>query len=372
MQNCVIIAELSELSCHDPFMLLVQVGILPIALKLATQKDAPKWNETVDRDPHGNFFDRFEWCQGLGVISEKINPLPLFIEDDGKVTGVFPLCLIRNSLRKSLESLPFSDYGGGPFFRKKTMLECPEFFGEFIYNIIELGSKKDCLNISIRRAYFQDLINRDMINKPVITDTNTCTFIISLQQGIDQIYKGLKKSRRVSIKEGKKRGVVIRQAEDLNDLQNYYEIYVHTMNRLKSNPLPYRFFEHIWKMFNPRNEVKIFMAEYNNKPVAGILQFIYKNVCYWTGNVSFEKYWDKRPTDVLLWHSIEWAVANDLELFDMGSTVDDPSSGHYFFKKTWGGTKMTLYNYHILLQPNRWKFYKSGIKLVGKIKNVFR
>ena len=105
MQNCVIIAELSELSCHDPFMLLAQVGILPIALKLATQKDAPKWNETVDRDPHGNFFDRFEWCHGLGVISKKINPLPLFIEENGKVIGVFPSCLIRNSLRKSLESL---------------------------------------------------------------------------------------------------------------------------------------------------------------------------------------------------------------------------------------------------------------------------
>ena len=343
-----------------------------LSIKLATQKDVHKWNEIVEGDPQGNFFDRFEWCQSLGVISKKINPLPLFIEENGKVIGVFPSCLIRNSLGKSLESLPFSDYGGGPFFRKKEKVEYPEFFGEFISNITDFGSRNKCLKISIRRAYFPDLVNKNVIDKPVITDMNTCTFIISLQQGIDQIYKGLKKSRRVSIKEGKKRGVVIRQANDLNDLRSYYEIYIHTMNRLKSTPLPYRFFEHIWKIFNPRNEVKIFIAEYNNKPVAGILQFIYKNVCYWTGNVSFEKYWDKRPTDLLLWHSIEWAVENNLKLFDMGSTINDPSSGHYFFKKTWGGKKMTLYNYHILLQPRKWKLYKFSNNLLRKIKSVFQ
>jgi len=340
---------------------------LSIALKLATQKDIHKWNEIVERDPQGNFFDTFEWCQGLGVISEKIGPLPLFIEEDGKVIGVFPLCLIRNSLRKSLESLPFSDYGGGPFFRKKAMLECPEFFGEFINNIVEFGSKNGCLNVSVRRAYFRDLINKDIVKKPVITDTNTCTFIISLQEGIDQIYQGMEKSRRVSIKEGKKRGVVVRQAEDLNDLRSYYEIYVHTMSRLKIVPLPYRFFEYMWKVFSPKNEVKIFMAEYNNKLIAGILQLFYKKVCHWGGNVSLEEYWDKRPTDLLLWHSIEWAVENNLELFDMGSTANDPSSGHYFFKKTWGGKKMTLYNYHIILQPKKWKLYKFVAKFVNKL-----
>jgi len=341
-----------------------------LSIKLATQKDAHKWNEIVERDPQGNFFDRFEWCTGLGVISEKINPLPLFIEEDGKVIGIFPSCLIRDSLRRSLESLPFSDYGGGPFFRKKAIVECPEFFAEFINNLMELGSKNYCLNMSIRRAYFQDLINKNMVNKPVITDTNTCTFFISLQEEIDRIYQGLKKSRRVSIKEGRKRGAVIRQAEDLNDLRRYYKIYVYTMNRLKSAPLPYRFFEYVWKVFSPKNEVKIFMAEYNNKPIAGILQFFYKKVCYWAGNVSLEGYWDKRPTDLLLWHSIEWAVANKFELFDMGSTINDPSSGHYFFKKTWGGKKMTLYNYHILLQPSKYRLYKLGNKLVSKIKNA--
>lgn len=352
---------------HGHLYLSLQVVNLSIILKLATPKDASKWNEIVEREPQGNFFDRFEWCQGLGVISEKVNPLPLFIEENGKVLGVFPSCLIKNSLRRSLESLPFSDYGGGPFFRKKVMLEPSKLFRQFINNIVEFGARNDCLNISIRRAYFQDLINKNMVKKPVITDTNTCTFIISLQEGIDQIYRGLEKSRRVSIKEGKKRGVVVRQAEDLNDLRSYYEIYVHTMSRLKSVPLPYRYFEYVWKVFSPKNEVKIFMAEYNNKLIAGILQLFYKKVCHWGGNVSLEEYWNKRPTDLLLWHSIEWAVANNLELFDMGSTINDPSSGHYFFKKSWGGTKMTLYNYHILLQPNKWKLYKFVAKFVNKL-----
>lgn len=315
---------------------------LSITLRLATEKDANKWNEIVERDPQGNFWDRFEWCKGLGVMSERVNPLPLFIEEDGKVIGVFPSCLIKNSLRKSLESLPFSDYGGGPFFRKKVMLERPEFFGEFINNIVEFCSKKGCLNVSVRRAYFQNLISKNMVKKPVITDTNTCTFIISLQEGIDQIYRGLKKSRRISVKEGKKRGVVVRQAEDLNDLRSYYEIYVRTMNRLKIVPLPYSYFEYIWKVFSPKNEAKIFMADYNNKPIAGVFLFFYKKVCHWAGNVSLEEYWDKRPTDLLLWNSIEWAVANKFELFDMGEHYQRPFIWALFLQEKLGRQKSDI------------------------------
>jgi hypothetical protein len=37
---------------------------LSVVLKLATEKDAYVWNEIVEKDPQGNFFDRFEWCQG--------------------------------------------------------------------------------------------------------------------------------------------------------------------------------------------------------------------------------------------------------------------------------------------------------------------
>ena len=129
------------------------------------------------------------------------------------------------------------------------------------------------------------------------------------------------------------------EAQDIDDLRSFYEIYFQTMTELKSAPIPYRLFNHIWNEFIPRNQAKIFVAEYNNKTIVGILLFTYKNVCHWTGNVSLEEYWDKRPTNLLLWRSIEWGVANNLELFDMGATVNDPSSGHYFFKKTWGGKK---------------------------------
>jgi len=94
------------------------------------------------------------------------------------------------------------------------------------------------------------------------------------------------------------------------------------------------------------------MAEYNNKPIAGILQFIYKKVCYWTGNVSLEEYWDKRPIDSLIWHSIKWAAENNLRLFDFGSTPNDPKSGHYFHKKTWGVKKSPCIIIILYCSPN--------------------
>jgi len=32
---------------------------------------------------------------------------------------------------------------------------------------------------------------------------------------------------------------------------------------------------------------------------------------------------------------------------------------------------MTLYNYHIILQPNKMKLYRLGNKLANEIKNIF-
>jgi len=348
-------------------MLFAQVGILSITLKLATQKDAHKWNEIVERDPQGNFFDRFEWCQALGLVSKNIIPLPLIIEENEEASGVFPLCLVRQRLFADLESLPFSDYGGGPFFRREDILKQTDFSVRFYNSLIEFGLTNKCIKISIRRAYFPDLINKATIEKPVIIDTNTCTFLFSLQEGIDQLYQKVKNSRRRSIRQGEKRGTIVYEAKDLGGLQNFYEIYVHSMTRLGTIPLPFSLLDHIWNVFIPKDEAKIFIAEYNNKPMGAILLFIYKGVCHaWTGG-SLDMYQDKRPMDVLLWHSIKWATTSGLELFDLGSTPNNPSSGHYFFKESWGGKKVTLYNYHILLQPMKLKFARFGKKILSNI-----
>jgi len=342
-----------------------------LSIRLAEQKDATEWNRLVMNDPQGNFFDRFEWCQALGLVSKSIKPLPLFIEENGKAIGVFPLCLVKHGFWGDLESLPFSDYGGGPFFRRKDVFETADFSSRFYNNLIEFSSRRRCLKLSVRRAYFPDLVDKNTVKKPVIADTNTCTFIFSLKEGLDQVYHNIEPSRRRSIRQGEKRGTVVYEAKNLTDLRNFHEIYVKTMIGLRSTSLPYRLFEYIWNEFVPKNGAKVFIAENDNKPIGAILLLVHKQICHaWSGG-SLDQYQDKRPMDVLLWHSIKWAFDRNLEVFDLGSTPSDPSSGHYFFKETWGGKKMSLYNYHILLQPHIWRFYSFGNNAVGKIKKIF-
>lgn len=346
-----------------------------MSIKIATKQDVHKWNKIVEKDPQGKFFDRFEWCQGLGLISNNIKPFPLFIEDNGGVIRVFPLCIVKYSFAlanvRTFESLPFSDYGGGSFFRSREILEFPKFLEQFINNLIKIGSKNRCLRISIRRTYFPDIINSNIIRKPLITDTSKCTFLIFLTEGIDEIYRKMRSSRRRSIKQGEKRGIMIHEAQDLYDLQSFYKIYSRTMTQKRTTPLPYHLFHYIWDVFIPRNEAKIFVANYYNKPVGGILIFIYNGICHAWAWGSLKEYNDKRPIDLLLWHSIKWSFENNLKIFDLGNTDNDPSSGNYFFKRSWGGKKMALYTYHIILQPNKWKLYRFGNKIVSIIKNNF-
>lgn len=336
---------------------------MSITLRLATEEDANEWNKIVRSDPHGNFFDRFEWCQGLHIISENIKPLPLFIEKNGETIGVFPLCLRKSRFRSELESLPFSDYGGGSFFRSRYNI----FFTELVHKLVEMGTQNNCFRIIIRRALFDDLIQSNIVDKPVIVEAKNCTFIISLQDEMGEIFRRIKKSRRKGIRRAKERGVTVREAVGLNDLEKFYEVYLPTMRRLKSSPLPFQFFEYLWNTFESKDEIKIFLAEYNHKVIAGILRFIYKQVMHAAGAVYLREYRNKRPLDLLIWHTIGWGIEHDVKSIDFGGTPNDPSSGHYSFKESWGGKKVTLYNYHILLQPYKYRLYKFANKLVRKI-----
>jgi len=40
-----------------------------------------------------------------------------------------------------------------------------------------------------------------------------------------------------------------------------------------------------------------------------------------------------------VWNATELAIENNLKLFDVGTTSNNPESGHYLYKSSWGGKK---------------------------------
>jgi CelD/BcsL family acetyltransferase involved in cellulose biosynthesis len=337
-----------------------------LILKIAHSKDSNKWNDFVEKDVNGNFFDTFEWCIGLNEASKKIKPLPFFMEEEGKTIGVFPLCLNHYLLRRRLESLPFSDYGGGPFFREGNN----GYIKKLMKELLEFGTKNGYFGITIKRSFSNELIQQKMINKPLILEDKNCTFTISLKKGIEKIVQKISRSRLKRIRQSKKRRVCVREAENLDDLERYYKIYLHTMQRLRSSPLPFQFYKYLWDVFMPKGEMKIFLAEYNNQVIAGVLRFMYKKTIHAWGACSLKEYWNKRPIDRLFWHTIKWGIEKNYKIMDLGSTINDPSSGHYYYKNSWGGELKPLYNYNVILQPKKWNLYKSCTRLVNLISKI--
>lgn len=326
-------------------------------IELAESQDADKWNNIVEKDKNGLFFDKYEWCQALGKISNNNKPLPFFIKENDEIIGIFPSCLIKKGFYLGLESLPFSDYGGGPFFRRNDTENDSELIVSLIGNLIKFAIKNNCIKISIRRGYYSNLIKENYFDKKIITESNNCSFIIDLGQGVKEVFKNLKSSRKKSIKKAEKKDIYVREVFDKDDLNIFYNLYVNNMNRLKSIPYPYDVLDYIWDNFILNDEAKMFISESKNEPIGGLLLFHYKGICHgWSCGV-LEKHRDKSPMDLLIWHSMKWAFERNLHFYDLGSTRNDPSSGHYFYKNSWGGEKKGLYNYHILIQPKKWHIY---------------
>ena len=323
-------------------------------IELAESQDANKWNNIVEKDRNGLFFDKYEWCQALGKISNNNKPLPFFIKENDEIIGIFPSCLIKKGFYLGLESLPFSDYGGGPFFRKNDIENDSELITSLIDNLIKYALKNNYIRISIRRGHHSHLIKENYFDKKIIIDSNNCSFIIDLRQGVDEVFKNLKSSRRRSIRKAEKHGINISEVVDKDNLNIFY---VNNMNKLKSKPYSYDVLDYIWDNFILNDEAKMFISEFKHEPIGGLLLFNYKGICHaWSCGV-LEKHRDKSPIDLLLWHSIKWAFDNNMNFYDLGSTRNDPSSGHYFHKNSWGGEKKLLFNYHIPIQPKKWYIY---------------
>lgn len=167
-------------------------------------------------------------------------------------------------------------------------------------------------------------------------------FRLDLEPDEDTLFNNLHQKTRYNVRLAQKKGVEIRENCGKDDLPAFYEILKETTERDKFLVRPYGYFSDLWDYLLPPGYLKLFMAYYEGKPIAGTLAFLFGDKAWYIYGASSNQSRNVMPNYLLQWTMIKWAKENNCTMYDFRGVPghvpeDHPLYGLYRFKKGFNG-----------------------------------
>jgi peptidoglycan pentaglycine glycine transferase (the first glycine) len=201
------------------------------------------------------------------------------------------------------------------------------------------------------------------------------TLVLDLSPDLDSVMARMRTTTRRHIRGAIRKGVTVREGT-APDVETFRRLMWALCDRRGTSPTPPQkdFFEHLWKAYQPSGFVRLFIAEFEGKPISAGLAFPFGDTVQmwkvgWTGEHP-----EVTPNELLWWEGIRWARNNDYRFFDFvsidtdlarrlqqGDPVDWNSvEGTSNFKVGFGGTP-------VLLPKSYYRFYHPILRAFARL-----
>jgi len=313
------------------------------SIELNPAVSAQEWHTYVENHPDGSLYHLPEWQEVL-VDSFHHNPFYLFARnEEDKLCGILPLFQIKSALTGNrLVSLPFS-HACGPIADSKEIL------AQLVLRAEDLCQELKCRYLELRM----------MRPAPLSLKVSEyfSTFVLELTEP-EMVWTQLhQKGVRWAIGKARKNGVTVRVDNALNAMKNFDHLNKQTKRNLGVPAHPSRFLRNINHKL--ARFTKLYLAEFEDKTVAGIVTLSFKDTVYYAYGASHNDYLKYYPNDLLVWQAIEESCNQGYRYFDFGKTAPD-NEGLVRFKKHWGTKQRALYYYYHPGIPNLISSNRSG------------
>ena len=171
----------------------------------------------------------------------------------------------------------------------------------------------------------------------------TAVMVLDLSPGLDKVLEGFKSKWRYNIRLAERRGVSVREARR-EDIGPFYAILQETARRDGFVVRARSYFEKLWTELEPRGLLKMFMADYEGGPIAGILLTAMGERVIYTYGASSNEHRNVMPNHLIQWTAIRWAAENGYRIYDFrgvspmqeGRAVEGHIAGLNRFKEGFG------------------------------------
>ncbi len=199
------------------------------------------------------------------------------------------------------------------------------------------------------------------------------TIIVDLTPDEETIRQRQKPKWRYNTNLAARKGVTVRPASNLNDLQRWYDLFETTRERDGFESRSFAYFRQLWDLLRPAGQAQLFLAEHERTLLAGILVTrVGRQSIYLYGASGNEKR-HLMPNHLLQWEAMRWARSQGATSYDLWGIAetdapDDPLAGVTQFKQGWGGHVVEYPGaFDYIYAPLAYRLFLAGRKLMRQI-----
>jgi CelD/BcsL family acetyltransferase involved in cellulose biosynthesis len=285
----------------------------------------PRWVDFVARQPSAIPFHHPDWgrliadCYGFRAFAVTTS------DTVGDIRAGLPVIEVRHLWGEpKWVTLPFTDY-------------CPP--------LVPAPHEEKDLVSALQRASKAAGIRRVEVRAPLKGTSSASSaalrHVVTLDDDPDRVYARCHPAVRTHVRQAERRGVTIRRAERLEDLDSFYRLHLRTRRRQGVPVQPHRFFRILWESVICPGLGTLLIAEASGQPVAADIFLSWNGTSIGKFSASDERAWRLRANNLVIWHSIKTACEQGSRWFDFGRS-DAGNEGLRAFKLSWGAVEEPL------------------------------
>ncbi len=199
------------------------------------------------------------------------------------------------------------------------------------------------------------------------------TIIVDLTPDEETITLRQHKTRRYNANLAARKGVTIRQARSLTDLERWYALFETTRARDGFESRTFAYFRQVWQLFRPHGQAELFLAEQEGKLLAGALVTLVGQQSIYLYAASSNEGRKLMPNDLLQREMMRWARRQGATLYDLWGIAEsddpaDPLAGVTHFKRGWGGQIVEYIGaFDYIYAPTTYRVFLAGRTLAKQV-----
>lgn len=298
------------------------------------------WDQFVDGHPFGWVTHLSEWKEVMARSFQHVEPHYLALFERDRIIAGLPLFLVKSWLTgNKLISVPFGTLCD-------VLVLDPMQFKMLLEASLVLLKKQHASFLELRTLLSAEFIHDQRLGVQRYYQHH----FIRLNGDPETLKKSFHRTCvRQKIQRARICGIKVRVAKHERDLQTFFKLYVLTRRRLGLPTQPYIFFKAIWDVCSPSGKVELLIAEHEDRPLAGLINFKYKSRVSAEFAASDPASLHMSPNHILFWETIRMACRDGFKVFDFGRT--NPTNLDLMnFKRRWGSEVIELAHFYY---PNK-------------------
>ncbi len=264
-----------------------------------------------------------------------------------------------------------------PLPKGKCYLSCPwgpeELTGDFLFKAKMLARKEMAIFVRVEpRNRFKIQDSRFKIKKTRDTNPKN-TLVLDLSASEEELLKNLKQKTRYNINLATKKGVKIETTTNPENIKVFYDIIKETSKRDRIRNHSKEYFKKMLETLGRAGVMKLYLARYENKYIAGNLVAKFGNTTTYLHGASSDEERNVMAPYLMQWEAIRDGKKEGSKYYDFFGIAPDDNprrkwAGITRFKKGFGGKQIDRPGTYDVVLSRGWYLVYRVFRILNKLR----